>query len=569
MGVVHRDITPSNLIIDTFQNLWITDFGLAMTRGQSHLTAPGDLLGTLRYMSPEQAGKKGHPVDFHTDIYSLGATLYELLTLRPPFDSDNRHSLQLQIIAGNVRPVSRLNKAVPLDLETIVLTAMTTEPENRYHSAQDMADDLKRFRHSEPIHAKRPTVPQRCVKWVRRNARLVAVAGTALLFLVIAMTISVVVTGRARTEAVKQREIAIEKQRISEQHQQRLRRNLYVADMTLCFEAWKIADLHCAIERLARYEPHPGREDLRDFSWHYLWTLCHQELRLFDGHAGDVYCATFAPDQSTIATACRDGLVRLWNVATGQVIATLPSGQTEVNSVAFSHDNRLLVAACDGGVVVIWDLANDKTKHEIVCSDKDVFMVAFSPDDSHLACGGCDHTVHLLETDTWNETSRLVGHTGNVESLAFSPTGHLIATGGDDHTVRLWEPEDGQLKETWTAHDKRVGVICFSHDGKRLAAGSGRGRLQIWEVDNPRKVLSFDAHATWIHGLAFAPGDRILASGGKDGFIRLWNARTGDEENAIRGHVGRVWGVEFSADGQYLLSAGADRTARLWNPYSL
>ena len=160
LGIVHRDIKPANLLLDTRGNLWITDFGLARFQAEAGLTLTltGDLLGTLRYMSPEQALGRRELVDHRTDIYSLGVTLYELLTLQPAFGGRDRQELLRQIAHEEPAPPRRLNPAIPRDLETIVLKAMAKEPESRYATAQELADDLRRFLEHKPIQARRPTL---------------------------------------------------------------------------------------------------------------------------------------------------------------------------------------------------------------------------------------------------------------------------------------------------------------------------------------------------------------------------------------------------------------------------
>ena len=185
LGVIHRDIKPSNLLVDVRGNLWITDFGLAQMESGATLTMTGDILGTLRYMSPEQALAKRVLVDHRTDIYSLGVTLYELLTLQPAFPADDRHELLRQIAFEEPKPPRRVNKAIPAELETIVLKAMAKNPAERYATAQELADDLRRFLADEPIRARRPNVLQRMRKWSRRHRAIVttacAVAACALL----------------------------------------------------------------------------------------------------------------------------------------------------------------------------------------------------------------------------------------------------------------------------------------------------------------------------------------------------------------------------------------------------
>jgi serine/threonine protein kinase len=179
-GIIHRDIKPANLLVEWRAGgvhplrLWVTDFGLARCRGEAGLTLSGDLLGTLRYMSPEQALGQRQRVDHRTDLYSLGATLYELLTLEPVHDGRDRQELLRQIDREPPRPPRRLNPAIPADLETVVLKALDQEPDGRYATAQELADDLRRFLEDKPIRAKRPTPVQRARKWARRHKPVVA-----------------------------------------------------------------------------------------------------------------------------------------------------------------------------------------------------------------------------------------------------------------------------------------------------------------------------------------------------------------------------------------------------------
>jgi hypothetical protein len=185
MGVIHRDVKPANLLVDERGNVWITDFGLAQFHGDGRLTQSGDLLGTLRYMSPEQAGGPRVLIDHRTDVYSLGATLYELLTLRPIFDGTDRQTLLHQIMYEEPPPPRSLDRAVPPELETIVLKAVSKSPAERYGTARDFADDLHRFLRHEPIRARRPTLVQRAKKWARRHPS-VFIAGVVLLVLLAA-----------------------------------------------------------------------------------------------------------------------------------------------------------------------------------------------------------------------------------------------------------------------------------------------------------------------------------------------------------------------------------------------
>ena len=185
MGVVHRDIKPANLLLDGRGNLWITDFGLAHCQSVAGLTMTGDLVGTLRYMSPEQALAQRVGIDHRTDIYSLGATLYELLTLEPVFTGADRQELLRQIAFEEPIGPRRHNKSIPAELETIVLKALEKNPADRYATAKEMADDLERFTKDEPIRARRPSLGRRLRGWCRRHKPLVT--GMAVLILTVAL----------------------------------------------------------------------------------------------------------------------------------------------------------------------------------------------------------------------------------------------------------------------------------------------------------------------------------------------------------------------------------------------
>ena len=184
-GIVHRDIKPANLLVDVHGRLWITDFGLAQFHADAGLTQTGDIVGTLRYMSPEQASGQRVLLDHRTDIYSLGATLYELVTLEPIFPGQNRQELLHRIINEEPRPPRALDSTVPVELETIVLKAISKSPGDRYGSAQEFADDLRRYLEDKPILAKRPSLLERVRKWSRRHPEWVA-AGVFLLLLSVA-----------------------------------------------------------------------------------------------------------------------------------------------------------------------------------------------------------------------------------------------------------------------------------------------------------------------------------------------------------------------------------------------
>ncbi len=209
LGIVHRDIKPGNLMLDAQGKLWVTDFGLARLGADTGLTRTGDLVGTLRYMSPEQALAKRVVIDHRTDLYSLGVTVYELLAGEPAVRGQTREEILRHIVFTEPKPPRHWNKAVPRDLETIILKAMAQEPERRYATAQELADDLRRFLDDRPVQARRPTAVQRARRWARRNRALVGAlaAGLVLALVVLAGSVGWVLRDRAARQAIAEEKV--------------------------------------------------------------------------------------------------------------------------------------------------------------------------------------------------------------------------------------------------------------------------------------------------------------------------------------------------------------------------
>jgi WD40 repeat protein/serine/threonine protein kinase len=595
-GVVHRDIKPANLLVDVHGHLWVTDFGLARLKSDPGLTMTGDVVGTARYMSPEQARAQRVPVDHRTDIYSLGATLYELLTLEPAFNGRDRQELLRQVAAEEPRPPRRLNQAIPADLETVCLKAMAKEPERRYQTAGDLADDLRRFLAGQPILA-RPVGPlERLWRWGRRNPAPAAAGGLAVVAFaaVVALCVGSVFaiqlsqeqeqTKAALQEADQQRDRAEEQQGLAEQqraeaekqraraeHQEKLVRHyLYAAHMTLAQRAWESNQVGLMLELLERHRPLRAEDpDLRGFEWHYLWRLGHAGLLTLKGHTGEVVRVVYSPDGKRLISESVDGTVKEWDAATGQEIRTLKAKGPEAGErVTFSPDRKRLASSRPYGsppfgspTVKVWDATTGQEIHTfqkpaVVTSDP-----TFSPDGKWLAWGHYDGTVTVADVTTGQEVRTLEAPVkGIMAHVAFSPDGKRLAFSEWNETGKVCDASTGQ--ELFTL---KGNFPTFSPDSKRLATSSRGGPVKVWDATTGQELLTFKGLTDQVWSVAFSPDGKRLASASLDGTVKVWDATTGQEILTPKGHTGKVRSVAFSPDGKQLASGSEDGMVRTWD----
>jgi hypothetical protein len=414
--------------------LWVTDFGLARLGDNAGLTMTGDLLGTIRYMSPEQALAQRVAVDARTDVYSLGATLYELLTLEPAYNCRSRQEVLRQIAFEGPRPPRRMNPAVPAELETIVLKAMGKNPEERYATAQELADDLRRWLEDRPIKARRPSLRQRAAKWARRHKTVVRAAGVVVVLAVVALAVSTVLIWRAKeglNEANAELHRTLERERV----------NSYFQRIALAEREWTANNFR-RYDQLLRDCP----EDLRGWEWHYLRRLRvagFPPLR----HDSPVRCAAFSPDGRWIASTETAGVVRLWDATTGQELHKIPKAHAgTVHSLAFSPDSRCLASGARDGLVKLWDAKTGRELRTLEGHAVQVYSVAFSPDGQRLAsCGGAPQVGG--EVKIWDLSGGGVVALSNsspyVFCVRFSPDGRRLAA-GSIQKVTVWDVQSGQ-----------------------------------------------------------------------------------------------------------------------------
>ncbi len=575
MGVVHRDIKPSNLLVDASGKLFISDFGLAQTRTGANLTMTGDVLGTLRYMSPEQAQGQRSILDHRTDIYSLGTTLYELLTLEPAFGSSDRHTLLHQILEGDFRPPREIVPDLPVDLETIVLKAMAVDPAARYESAQALADDLRRFLDDRPIRARRPSSWERAVKWAHRHAAVVMTAAVMVLVLLAGLAASTLWVWAERNEARRQRDLARSQQQLAEtrrlqvlDREKILRRHVYAADVHWAWQAYEVGEMAGARRILQQLGPAAGQEDLRDFTWHYLWHSTQNVWTTLDGHQDVIYCAAFSPDGAILATAGRDQTIVLWDVARRQKLRTLQGFGDDVNFLAFSPDGTLLASAGDDSTVRVWDVSKARLLQMLTTFTLPVAWVGFVADGKTLLASEVHWDTHDTKTSAWDpDTGTRLWTVEGWRAFALADDGRIVASTKNGRVLGIIDPGmRKQLASTETLHEK-VLAASFSPDGRWVASGSRDACVRIWQTETLRLKAVLRGHQAAVRSVVFSRDGATLVSTGDDGQIRIWHPTEGNLLRVLGAHLGAVWCAAVSPDGKTLATGAGDRSLRLWSDW--
>jgi WD40 repeat protein/serine/threonine protein kinase len=551
-GILHRDIKPSNLLLDTQGNVWVTDFGLAKLADSEDLTHNGDIVGTVRYLAPERFQGKA---DARSDLYALGLTLYELLTLRSAFDERDRNKLIAQVMHADPPRPRQISPAVPRDLETIVLKALERDPQRRYQTAMELADDLQRFVEDKPIRARRVSEWQRLVLWARRRpavAGLLVVGAVAALALVGAgvalffnarLADAFDATERARQDT----DAALKKAKFYQ----------YFHHIALAHAGWREGNL-VGVDKLLDECP----RSQRNWEWHYLKRLCHAHTTVFEGPP--IMGLAFSPDGQRLACGAFDGTVRVLDAATGEQISSLRGHTHETADVAFSPDGRRLAASYFDGTIKVWEVTSGREVFTCRGHTETVWQVAFSSDGTRLASVSWDRTVRLWDART-GQMRAVLDHSDWVWGVAFSPDGRQIVSGGQDKAVRLWEVATGRLLRTFERSAPGVySPVAFSPDGRRLATADGKGNVEVWDAATGLLKHRFSGHRVGVWSITFSPNGQWLASAGTDQTVRTWDVASGQQLLTLKGHTMEVCRVAFHPDGSWLASSSADGTVRAW-----
>lgn len=590
-GVLHRDLKPANVMLGSFGETLVVDWGLAKTVGQRDMAAPnheqstletalvpttdsgtetrlGTVIGTPAYMSPEQARGDLDQLGPASDIYSLGGTLYHLLAGRPPYDGRDINSVLQQVRIGALKPPRLWRKEIPPALEAVCLKAMAQQPEERYATARDLANEIRRWMADEPVTAYREPWTVRAGRWARRHRVAVAVASALVLSATFGLLLTTLLVSRqqslteiARQEAVENAFAAEEArvkaeeerhraQELAEEGRQRLVRVYVGAGLRLVEQNKPAEALVWLTEALALDEGRPELERKHRIRLAGVLQQCTRPAQIYF-HDGAVLWGAFSPDGHHVVTCSEDHTARVWNTRTGEPSTPPLRYNDSVTTGLFSPDGHYVAAGGADNTARIWDVHTGRPVTPPLDHPAAVRCLAFSPDGQRLASGCVDGVTRIWESRTGRLLVNCEQHSETVLALAWSTDGKTLATASADDSARLWHAATGNPLGVPIRHVNDVLDVAFSDDGKKLVITCGT-EARIWEVATGKALTNPMRHAYSVSYATFTPdGAHVLTYGGNT--YKLWNAVDGKALTApaSRWHKLAAWA---SPDARHVLN---------------
>lgn len=589
--IIHRDVKPGNIMVTRDgRRAVVMDLGLALTPDQSMSLTRSNVkvLGTLRYMAPEQLHRHLTRVDHRADVYALGATLHELACLRPVYGGETQEELSRQKLYEEPQPPLKVNPHLPKDLATITKVAIQRRPEDRYQRAADLASDLRAFAKGEPISARPPSAWRYLRLFYQRRRPFVHFAAAALL-IVVALTGGFLHRLRMQRDRAFGAEAAARRAERSEAKQKRqaqeARRDAEANAEELARQKGVIAGLFDDAHREAYQKfkrcgnpvgrllvavaarDHARRNDNASArTWRRLACDALKDCPRLAGstplrHAWLDVC--FSPDGKLLAGVGEYGIIKVWDLATGREQVRLAGHGEGVVWARYSSDGATLISGDDDGKVMFWDVAAGKPEAALNALTKSVEDAVVSGDGRILATLRGGSVIKLWDVRTGEAIASPTGREPDVVEIRLSYDGETLALIGMDDTVRLVDVPTGKEECPFKNPAPSAEHGDVSRGIRALAIAMDDKTVKLWDVASQREKATLRGHSHEVETLSFSPDEATLATVGSDGTIKLWDVTTGRERATLE-NPSKVKTVGFSPDGMVLASGGNDGTIKLW-----
>ena len=606
-GVIHRDLKPGNVMVGAFGETVVLDWGLAKERGlpetaedpsnptagtdgPSRPTAPpmstggetidGAAMGTPWYMSPEQARGAVAEIDERSDVWGLGAILYELLTGRPPFTGTSVAEVLGAVLTKPVRPPRELCPEAPPELAGIAMKCLERDPAARYASASELADDLAAYMTGGRVRAHDYTSWELVRRFAGRHKTALG-AAVAVFAVIVAALVVVSLAWREESSARVREVLARSRERRAhlESEYNLARAHVQQAVRLVGERQLHAARVH-AFASLLHNPAHPGsqaadagftgdspvadRPRMEALSVIHRTRFRHlQRLERTLRAPGPILSAALSPDGRRLSVSDQDGRLTAWELDSGAELFRTKVFEGRASAVACSPVGDRVVVGGASGVLSLRDAATGREVARIAAGSG-ISSLAFSPDGRTLVSGHTDGRVRTWDAATGAAGVDLPGHTDEVRGLAFSPDGRQVASGSWDKTVHLSDPATAARRLALRVPGEGVYTLAFSPDGRRMVTGAYDGFLRWWDATSGAPVSEMVHGREGVITLALSRDGRRLVSGGYDRKMRLWDPVTGELLGVVEGHTDAVHGLAISPDGRKVVSASQDGTIRVW-----
>lgn len=621
-GVIHRDIKPDNVMLGEFGETVVLDWGLAKTRDQEDLragemrreikllkedtdaTMAGATLGTPAYMSPEQAEGDLDRVDEQSDVWSLGAVLYELLTGRPPHTGPTVHAVLCRVVTEEVVSVRERDSAIPPDLAAITDKALCRDRQGRYETARELVEEVEAFQSGARVSSYQYSSWELLKRFVQRNRALSGAAVALVVLLVVGSLMvyqayrraEVALAGEAqareRAEVARRAEHrehlhALERERLShlnlatayEEKAQRL-----VEDHE--FSAARIfsaaALLHNPRNPLGPHYGPLGSKEAKERAAAGLVAAqstlfsayMHQAIHFKKGihaHKNEIWSVAFFPGGQRVASGSRDHTVKIFSAGRGKELKELKvlrGSPGPLFEVAVSPDGKTVAGACGDGAVRLWDSDSGEIKKTLKAHKGPAVAADFSSDGGRLVTSGMDHEAHLWDLKTGKKLVTFRHKNKHVWAAALSPDDTLLATAswqGDTPRASLWRVADGELQANLEGHLGPVWTVAWSPDGKELATGGVDKTIRLWSVKDGRQRSRLLHHRADVTQVRYSGDGHHLVSVGVDRQLVLWRRATETVLASHRGHRHHVWSCALSRGARQVVTGGWDGRLRIYD----